>query len=347
MLQNTQKHTKKGKAESLIIQVLFSSTRMGYFREAYHDARFNFDHFIVDYKRKYYSLNQNPRVLRARVPNQPFTSLRTYEYCKTIPACVTEDLSDEEDDEYKENVPEAWIRTTDIDLFPSFDACFDQSSNEVVPRRVLSEPNMDKVAQEFLETFSLNMNVGSQTSPNGNEELIQSDNESEENAQLDSGMQYVGPFHLVYHTPQSDYIEVKKSNRLSRLVRSFSNVVSRGGEIIEPLQSALSSNPLSPGLQTMDKQEPNSNEPIPRKPPPILDQQSIQIWKMVLNDASLSAARISTGNSTSPVVTNQCIKGDFTDAKLAPSPTPTKPNDIFAQHLEQAKLKYSPKSSLI
>lgn len=93
---------------------------MGYFKEAYHDVRFNFDHFIVDYKRKYYSLNQNPRVLRARVPNQPFTSLRTFEYCNAMPVDTPGEASIAlDDDEDKENIPEEWIRTTDIDLFPS------------------------------------------------------------------------------------------------------------------------------------------------------------------------------------------------------------------------------------
>ncbi|KAI5967150.1 hypothetical protein CANMA_003207 [Candida margitis] len=318
---------------------------MDYFKKAYHDVRFNFDHFIVDYKRKYYSLNQNPRVLRTRVPNQPFTSLRTYEYCPSVPVFdVADTASVVLGDEDKENVPEAWIRTADINLFPSFDACFDQCSSEMQPPRVFSESNLNIVGYDCLETFSLDMNVGSSTSPVKNEDEAMTHDDDEESTDYNdsySGMQYVSPFHLVYPTPSSDETEVKKSNRLSRLVRSLSNVGSRGYDKVE--QSMPCVNLATP---EMDNQEIKAASPKPhRRPPAPENQPSNQIWKMVLNDASLSAARISTGNSTSAVVTNQYIKGDFTDAKV--SPATSTPKDIFAEHLEQAKLKYSPKSSLV
>ncbi|KAI5950689.1 hypothetical protein KGF57_004237 [Candida theae] len=305
---------------------------MGYFKEAYHDVRFNFNHFVVDYKRKYYSLNQNPRVLRARVSNQPFTSLRTYEYYPPLPGTNEEESEESFDDENKENVPEHWLSSTNMDLFPSFDACFDHTENGPPPRRILSEADIDQVGDDLLESFSLDMKVGSNSSHGRNFEMVHSDTESGHNIHTDSGMQYVGPFHLVYPTPLST--EVKKGHRLSRIIRSFSDAATRCGQNDASNASSLS-------LENMEQQE-KSDEQVGRKPPPTVDQPSNKIWKMVLNDASLSAARVSTGNSTSPVVTNQCIKADFTDARAVPP----KQGDIFAQHLEQAKLKYSPKSSI-
>lgn len=57
------------------------------------------------------------------------------------------------------------------------------------------------------------------------------------------------------------------------------------------------------------------------------------IWKTVLNDISLSAARVSTGDVPKSSHHFQNLSSDFIDAKSSD-------NDVFAANLQQAKLKY-------
>ncbi|CAI5759810.1 unnamed protein product [Candida verbasci] len=74
-------------------------------------------------------------------------------------------------------------------------------------------------------------------------------------------------------------------------------------------------------------------EPPVKEPP--------QIWKMVLNDVSLSAARLSTGSSSIPIINNTNIRGDFTRNNTPTSNEINNENDdIFAINLQQAKNKY-------
>ncbi|KAI5958741.1 uncharacterized protein KGF55_005740 [Candida pseudojiufengensis] len=45
-----------------------------------HKLRFNFNYFCIRTRQKYYSLDKNPRVIKSRISNHPFISLRTYQY---------------------------------------------------------------------------------------------------------------------------------------------------------------------------------------------------------------------------------------------------------------------------
>ncbi|KAI5956175.1 hypothetical protein KGF54_000650 [Candida jiufengensis] len=50
------------------------------FKQFCHNLRFNYNYLIIRSKQRYYSLDNNPKVIRTKIPNHPFISLRTYQY---------------------------------------------------------------------------------------------------------------------------------------------------------------------------------------------------------------------------------------------------------------------------
>lgn len=79
----------------------------------------------------------------------------------------------------------------------------------------------------------------------------------------------------------------------------------------------------------------NSSPPSPPRKDSlggILADQQGGVWKSVLNDISLSAARISTGLSSNGAKEFSRLSSDFVDAKFK--------SDVFAANLEQAKAMY-------
>ena len=46
--------------------------------QMYHDLKFHVNHFIVGYRQKYYSMDNNPRVIHTKLENQQLLSLRTF-----------------------------------------------------------------------------------------------------------------------------------------------------------------------------------------------------------------------------------------------------------------------------
>ncbi|KAK6462054.1 hypothetical protein DFJ63DRAFT_313205 [Scheffersomyces coipomensis] len=72
--------------------------------------------------------------------------------------------------------------------------------------------------------------------------------------------------------------------------------------------------------------------------------KSPKVWKTVLNEVSLSAARISTGSTPSHLIDSRKVSADFIDAKSLnnnENEQEQSETDLFAVNLAQAKMKYN------
>ncbi|KAK6203581.1 uncharacterized protein RJT21DRAFT_139313 [Scheffersomyces amazonensis] len=107
-------------------------------------------------------------------------------------------------------------------------------------------------------------------------------------------------------------------------------------------------------IMLLDSNNNNNNNDNHSNHNPIISQVNIQnknskndsskssmVWKTVLNDVSLSAARISTGSPHSPNMDARRMSADFTDAKsIQNKENDNNYSDLFAMNLAQAKVKY-------
>ncbi|CAK9441508.1 uncharacterized protein LODBEIA_P53760 [Lodderomyces beijingensis] len=141
--------------------------------EACHDLRLQLDRFKVEYKQRYYSLNNNPHVIRQRDNLGYLTSLRTaskpdnnseIKLSRHDEPSITTTTNDNENKKENENEnvePHAHRdhdhdhdhdQSTNLDIFSTFSANYE---NQSCPRRIFSDP----IRKTFFPTVDLNLNL--------------------------------------------------------------------------------------------------------------------------------------------------------------------------------------------
>ncbi|KAG7660926.1 uncharacterized protein J8A68_005601 [[Candida] subhashii] len=351
--------------------------------QTYHDIRFNVDHFIVGYRQRYYSLNKNPRVIQTKLHNQQLISLRTFPRDKYIVeptgflSLGNENANDSGNDEIEET---ASFTVYDIDELISFDeSCVsipipdyenNNSSREIQGPdclkgdRLISLGNFPE-EQEFQEEELVEEEgchlpaiypvqdppcscschkisvVPIPKEDNSRKirvkdrfiKFVRSNINKVASKESDSGSNEQEPsIEIVLDEAESlDRDQEVPANKISQIVSNFSFLTSRGDSTI--------------GVQDEEIEENDREE----------EQEEVKtekVWKLVLNDVSLSAARLSTGNAAHSIVSSHNIRGDFIDAKSSCSPilpriANNENDDIFAINLEHAKSKYAKDTSKI
>lgn len=307
----------------------------------YRDLKFRVNHLLVAYRQRYYSTHKNPRVIQSRVQNQQLLSLRTFPKDPYLtgsdkPFLHLSNEYEETESQYLENSDER-----DYTLFEYTNDMSLKAHDSATHGKSYSEPNF---GEGYFLTFRLELPINP-SSDEQHQEITQFDpTQPAEQCEplldmLITTDEYLSgssispvsfPCTCHCHTfekipPQSS--TNKRNHNVKEkfydfVVNNFSKVTGQGNDTVATISSNIET------FTPLDIQATDSIETVPDKTDPT--KGTDRIWKLVLNDVSLSAARLSTGSSNIPVVNNQNIRGDFINAKVK-TITNNENEDIFNQ----------------
>ncbi|KAK6456011.1 uncharacterized protein RJT20DRAFT_140687 [Scheffersomyces xylosifermentans] len=337
----------------------------------FHDVKYHWHYLAVDYRRKYYSTNRNPRVIQSKFQNQTLISLRTFPQCKYL-IKPGEFLSvvpkDKKSKQTLNNPTELDLITPhEDDFFVGFDDTFlIRERRELVSKlnsikRVNSAPELVSLRNELIGKHSCTCvchDVTQQQMSNGEadesnlegkasnlKDMIRyfmgakknNDNESSTNQSPfkghESNMSLLQDVLLLPELDEgtSGQSPLRHSPQVSGIHSQLQSFVSKLGNGGSKLSYGSSGHPIV--LESGGKT--GLNLPADEKR---------RVWKTVLNEASLSAARISTGAEKSSDLKLRNFSSDFIDAKPQnlnnENDEVVKSADVFAANLEQAKRQF-------
>lgn len=258
----------------------------------YRDVQYNLDYYHVKYRQRLYNNDRNPRLIQSRLQNRTLLSLRTCPHDKYV-------------------IPPGQflslgLNESDTDLFEDFD--------EVLVMK--DEPTEASSVVDLVR--------------------LESDPEPSPNL-LESGCS------CSCHSSATSKIRQKVRQKLNRLLPERKEEET---ELVEMVKEPEISNfpqeipyllPSPPRITTSTTIQPaisrfneclNSSKCQCTK----CCKNQENVWKKVLNDVSLSAARLSTGSLPASRDEFDNLTSDFVD---------TKSKDVFAECLDQAKHNYA------
>lgn len=338
---------------------------MDFMNQMYHDLKFHVNHFIVGYRQKYYSMDNNPRVIHTKLENQQLLSLRTFPNDKQLISKSQHFLHlnkqlDQENEEPGNLLPASSSSSSSSSTINSLDnvvkrelIAFEnyknvtfRTHNSLILKKNYSEPNL---VDGYFLSFRLDLEMSGSSSEGdaaGNEEaqdkgVIKGRGREEEQQQVVSDQPLISletetpgitdctpsiPCTCQCHTFEKPAMEstislTRKSNHVKDklynfVMNSLPRVSSNNNNNSNNNDDTCDSNDIKV------KEETHVAPPVPQQAENSIDeimsmkQDNNKIWKLVLNDISLSAARLSTGSGTIPMVNNQNIRGDFIDARI-------------------------------
>lgn len=314
--------------------------RMESILQKYRELRFRFNHLLVAYRQRYYSTDKNPRVIQSRIQNQQLLSLRTF----PRDPCLTNNDKPflHLENEYEESQYFANCNERDYTSFEYINDVSVKAHHSL--KRSYSEPNF---GEGYFLTFRLELATNTSSEEQHQEIVYNQINTAQEPIEqfeplLDmlittddyfSGNS-ISPvsFPCTCHCHTFEKISPESSTNKKNhnvkeklydfVINNFSKVTGQGNDTVATISSNIETF-TPPDIQATDIV--NDDEIAPDKV-----KGTDRIWKLVLNDVSLSAARLSTGSSNIPVVNNQNIRGDFINAKVK-TITNNENEDIFNQ----------------
>jgi hypothetical protein len=300
-----------------------------------HDIRYRFDHFVINQTQRYYSDNYNPRIIQTKLQDQTLLSLRTCPHDKYL---VKRDeyltlQRESSDSDFKKTRPSY----DDYKHSDEFKMRQSEYMNNGITERV--GEMIFKLDDSYLQPFKKRFPDFIKPQSDPGQELIS----------LPTTPRKACTCGCHPEAELPDIIDMSsiispKTKRLRKMWRRR----------IEKKDDQEYDNQLEKRDRTdtkeRDKNErdhkiegDHKNERDHNKELRQLQKNEINlerkngIWKTVLNDISLSAARVSTGDVPKSSHHFQNLSSDFIDAK---STDENSNQDVFAINLQQAKLKY-------
>ncbi|KAK6873595.1 hypothetical protein K6H11_002116 [Candida tropicalis] len=334
---------------------------MDFMNQMYHDLKFHVNHFIVGYRQKYYSMDNNPRVIHTKLENQQLLSLRTFPNDKSLISKGQHFLHlnrklDHENEEPGNLSPSSSSSSSstinsldnvvkrEFIAFENYKNVTFRTHNSLILKKNYSEPNL---VDGYFSSFRLDLEMSgssSEADASGEEEVGDKgevkegeEEEGEQQQQVVSDQPLIsletetpGVTDCTSSTPctcqchvfekpamESTNSSTRKSNHVKDKLYNFvMNSLPRVSGNSNNNETTCDSNDIKV------KEETHVVPPAPQQAENSIDeimsmkQDNNKIWKLVLNDISLSAARLSTGSGTIPMVNNQNIRGDFIDARI-------------------------------
>ncbi|KAL6451661.1 hypothetical protein SBY92_002967 [Candida maltosa Xu316] len=291
---------------------------MDFMNSMFHDLKFHVNHFIVGYKQRYYSMDNNPRVIQTKLQNQQLLSLRTFPNDKHL-------IDDGQPflhitKESSSSSPLDNIIERDLEHYKN--TTFKHST---VLKKSYSEPNL---VDGYFSSFRLQLDLSSDDEED-DVEFPERNSLVSEDLIENSSSPPSGPCTCHCHSIENNTPDclVSKKNYHVKEKFNLSKVTSHGNNEPTTIEMIASVSPQQITSPQIELTENNIDEII--SSPNNNNNNNNKIWKLVLNDISLSAARLSTGSSSIPIVTNQNIRGDFIDAKIINNEN----EDIFTSNL--------------
>lgn len=335
---------------------------MDLMNQVYHDLKFHINHFIVRYKQKYYSMDNNPRVIHTKLENQQLLSLRTFPNDRHLFDNGQHFLHltkepENQNEVLKESPPQSMslpspsssltksfenVAKRDFTAFENYKNVTFRTHNSLILKKNYSQPNL---VDGYFLSFRLDLEMsGSSSDADGQEEEsreAEGNNDPvdtsepaligfETNTPEISDFTASTPCTCQCHTPEKSIPEstISSTKRTNHVKDKLYNFVMNS---LPRVTTSTNEMALEKNEVIAATKEIGNKVPILQKPDNSIDeimsikQDNNRIWKLVLNDISLSAARLSTGSSNIPMVNNQNIRGDFIDTKI----TNNENEDIF------------------
>lgn len=246
-----------------------------------HDLRYQVRYAKISYRQKYYSTSRNPRVIQAKIGNEPLISLRTYPQ-----------------DEYLARPDE----------FLVLERRRIEAADEIVSNEIISNDLMPPFEDPFMD-FS----------------RLSSFQEGEEVEEITSTVSI--------ELGDIEPIELPKLLKLKERFRFFRERYQNMNVVHISLQPSVSI--PSPIMELLDEEtsEDEINVPLkeettvvstprrlslhqPKDLPTGVTGSKTEVWKSVLNDISLVAAKVSIGHSPKSSKQFRVLSGDFINAEI-------------------------------
>ncbi|ABN65228.2 predicted protein [Scheffersomyces stipitis CBS 6054] len=312
-----------------------------------HDIRYNWNYLAICYRQRYYSTNKNPRVIQTKLKNQTLISLRTFPQCKYLIkpgeflALDSKNKVGREKYDVVEN--ERDNQNNDINhYFVGFDDTFvERERKEMISRlvgtkRPSSAPDLVSLKRVVLGSSSCNCLCHDHPVNGDTKEC-----EEAEEANLSKSSGVKDFFKGIIGYKKNEEGQLQGSSKVSAANSSICESIEK--EQVPDIQPPF---PVPKTRLFLNNLGSSSSLNSHGK-----DAEEKKIWQTVLNEVSLSAARISTGNKYTEIK-NKISSPDFVVAKSQPKIGITNNEncceiskadsaDIFAEHLERAKAKYS------
>ncbi|CAH2351835.1 hypothetical protein CLIB1423_04S07030 [[Candida] railenensis] len=288
--------------------------------EGFRDLRYHINYAKIDYIQRYYSTSHNPRVIQARIGNEQLLSLRTYpqdeylvkpgQFLVLEKRCKMEDLRNE---------------------LMKFQSAGPESSSKLPPFN-----NDDFLNFSRLSSFQEGEEE-QEDQENQEEELISIQEKETDNIEIGNIIDSDQEVRVEVHSSAEDKEELPKKSLKQRL-KSFktcysgmhsSSLLQSGQMLIpSPILETLSGAQLvakekeqeDAGKIEEDAREDQCKNRRESEIPPssVCSKQSngSEVWKNVLNDISLSAARVSIGYPPKSKQHFKNLSSDFIDAEM-------------------------------
>lgn len=280
------------------------------FTEGIRNLRYQIDYAKIDYIQRYYSTSHNSRVIQTRIGNEQLLSLRTYP-----------------NDEY--------LAKPGKFLVLEKKSRMESLKNEILYLRgqtPTENASLQFTNDAFLDFSRLSSFKNEEEEEKGDERSSKQDEAEEEkideqSLSQDGVEEEEGILDEMYLEPQVDLPKKGLKERLKSFKSCYQNM-----HLLLPLQASKMSIP-SPILETLsgdpvqkkgEGREFQHKTPVKEVAPPrsVGSRQSngSEVWKNVLNDISLSAARVSIGHAPKPSHHFKDLSSDFIDAEMVVLP---------------------------
>lgn len=270
----------------------------------YRRARYKVDYHLIELRRKYYSNSRNPRVIHSKLKTGILTTLRTCPNDKYL-AKPGEYLSIEGEESDPQSDPQSEPIDDLVDLY------LEEPEEPLVDLEDIASATDDE-NRPSAEIMSADT-PATQVSPISNDEFALG-SKSDLNLHLDK----------MAATPVKTGSPAKSRPSMSDLQRVWSRLPFTQYKLQSIMKRNASATATTESVEAYQITK-------------CAQSEDRRVWKTVLNDVSLSAARLSTGSDVGSKDEFENLSGDFTDYKR-------KPVDVFADTLVRGRAKFHGKA---